>query len=177
MLLCFEEFDTMVPNRAGQGVNNRNDEVAEFLTRLNNCAEKGVYVLATTNRIDAIDPAVMRKGRIDDVIYVGLPDRTLRSNLFRMELEKRPHDDIDYDTLAQLTDGFTSGDISFLVKEAARKTFEKAVDAGATEPVGITQNLVELTIKENISSVTSSERNYYEKLRNTYGKTARMRRP
>ncbi len=177
VLLCFEEFDTMVPNRAGQGVNNRNDEVAEFLTRLNNCAEKGVYVLATTNRIDAIDPAVMRKGRIDDVIYVGLPDRTLRSNLFRMELEKRPHDDIDYDTLAQLTDGFTSGDISFLVKEAARKTFEKAVDAGATEPVGITQNLVELTIKENISSVTSSERNYYEKLRNTYGKNRQNAAP
>lgn len=168
VLLCLEEFDTLVPNRASQGPNNRNDEVAEFLTRLNNCAEKGVYVIATTNRIDAIDPAVMRKGRMDEVYYVGLPDARVRSELFQLEVDKRPHDSIDYNRLAEMTEGYTSGDISFLVKEAARKSFEATLAQQSGEPLGIAQSLLEATIKEYPSSVTSTERHNYEKLRDSY---------
>lgn len=169
VLLCLEEFDTLVPNRASQGTNNRSDEVAEFLTRLNNCAEKGVYVIATTNRIDAIDPAIMRKGRMDEVYYVGLPDARVRSELFQLEVDKRPHDSIDYGRLAEMTEGYTSGDISFLVKEAARKSFEATLAQHSGEPLGIAQSLLEETIKEHPSSVTSTERHNYEKLRDSYG--------
>lgn len=168
VLLCLEEFDTLVPNRANPTPNNRSDEVAEFLTRLNNCADKGVYVIATTNRIDAIDPAVMRKGRIDQVVYVGLPDPKVRRQLLEMELDKRPHSNIDYTRLVDLTDGFTAGDISFLIKETARKSFEASIQNPDHSIVEISQTLVEDTIKANKPSITSAERHSYEKLRDTY---------
>lgn len=61
VLLVFDEFDSLVPKRGNNDDNNQANEVAEFLTQLNNCAEKGVYVIATTNRLDAIDQAVTRK--------------------------------------------------------------------------------------------------------------------
>ena len=83
-LLVFDEFDSLVPKRGGGDYdNNQANEVAEFLTRLNDCAEKNIFVVATTNRIDAIDLAVVRKGRMDSVIYVGLPDEDARKEFWR----------------------------------------------------------------------------------------------
>ncbi|MDE6483793.1 MAG: ATP-binding protein [Duncaniella sp.] len=170
VLLVLEEFDTLVPSRASSGgdSNSRNDEVAEFLTRLNNCASKGVYVIATTNRIDAIDPAVMRKGRMDEVIYVDLPDENVRMKLFQIELKDRPHDELDLNRLVKMTDGFSSGDISYLVKESARKAFEQTIAGPDKKIVAITQDSLEDTIKNAHPSVTASERHRYEKLRESY---------
>lgn len=169
VLLVLEEFDSLVPSRAaGSDTSNRNDEVAEFLTRLNNCASKGVYVIATTNRIDAIDPAIMRKGRMDEIIYVDLPDEKVRHELFRLELNDRPHEELDINRLVKLTDGFSSGDISYLVKESARKAFELTVTGADKKIVAITQEALENTISKAHPSVTATERRKYEKLRDSY---------
>lgn len=62
VLLAFDEFDSLVPKRGVNDDNNQANKVAEFLTRLNDCAEKNVFVVATIKRIDAIDPAIIRKG-------------------------------------------------------------------------------------------------------------------
>lgn len=175
VLMVLEEFDSLVPNRAADtSGNNRSDEVAEFLTRLNNCASKGVYVVATTNRIDAIDPAVMRKGRMDEVIYIGLPDAKVRHKLFELELRDRPHDDLDLDRLTELTDGFSSGDISFLVKESARKAFQASLMTPDKSVVRISQSVIEATISEANPSVTSAERHNYEKLRKSYDRNRQL---
>ena len=64
VLLVFDEFDSLVPKRGVNDDNNQANEVAEFLTRLNDCAEKNIFVVATTNRIDAIEPSIIRKGRL-----------------------------------------------------------------------------------------------------------------
>lgn len=175
VLLVLEEFDSLVPSRsaAGGDTNSRNDEVAEFLTRLNNCAQKGVYVVATTNRIDAIDPAVMRKGRMDEVIYVDLPDEQVRTKLFQLELTDRPHEDLDLNRLVKMTDGFSSGDIAYLVKESARKAFEQTIAAPDKKIVAITQQQLESTIGCAHPSVTAAERRRYEKLRDSYDRHRR----
>ncbi len=175
VLMVLEEFDALVPVRNSHSTStNRSDEVAEFLTRLNNCASKGVYVVATTNRIDAIDPAVMRKGRMDEIIYIGLPDEKVRHKLFELELRDRPHGDIDLAKLVTLTDGFTSGDISFLVKESARKSFEQSLSSPDKSVVPISQEILESTIRESNPSVTSGERHNYEKLRDSYERNRRQ---
>lgn len=175
VLMVLEEFDALVPIRnAHSSSTNRSDEVAEFLTRLNNCASKGVYVVATTNRIDAIDPAVMRKGRMDEVIYIGLPDEKVRHKLFELELRDRPHSEIDFGKLVSLTDGFTSGDITFLVKESARKSFEQSLSSPDKGVVPISQEILESTIRESNPSVTSGERHNYEKLRDSYERNRRQ---
>ena len=126
MILIFDEFDAVVPSR--DKADNQANEVNEMLTQLNNCADRGIYVICTSNRPDMIDPAVLRAGRVDEKYYVDLPDEEARRELFALELGKRPcAPDIDFERLCEATDGYTCGDISFVVKETARECFEEAV--------------------------------------------------
>ena len=168
VLLVFDEFDSLVPKRGVNDDNNQANEVAEFLTRLNDCAEKNIFVVATTNRIDAIDPAITRKGRMDEIIYVGLPDDEARKELFEIELMKRPHEDIDTAHIVELTKGYSSSDISFIVKECARCSFEESVKA--KHLVKINQALLEKTIAETRPSVTYDELKQFEHTQETFSR-------
>ncbi|MFW5871984.1 MAG: protein kinase domain-containing protein [bacterium] len=121
-ILNFEEFDALVPKRDGHAGRNQSGEVNEFLSQLNNCGKDGVFVIASTNQPNLIDPAVLRAGRIDKVFFVPPPDFKARKEMFRMLLESRPLDfGINYDLLAEKTENYVSIDINHLVDEAARK--------------------------------------------------------
>ncbi len=74
VVICFDEFDALVPDRSSLGAQQVSSEVNEFLSQLNNCSERGIFVVGTTNRPDKIDSAVLRTGRIDKMVYVPLPD-------------------------------------------------------------------------------------------------------
>lgn len=175
VLLVFDEFDSLVPKRGVNDDNNQANEVAEFLTRLNDCAEKNVFVVATTNRIDAIDPAIIRKGRMDEVIYVGLPDEEARKELLEIELLKRPHEEIDTDHIVELTKGYSSSDISFIVKECARCSFEESIKA--KQLVKINQSLLEKTIAGTRPSVTADELRQFERTKESFSKGRKPERP
>ena len=119
-ILCFDEFDAFVPSRGSADAEHKADEVNEFLAQLNNCAADGVFVIGTTNRLDMIDPAVLRKGRMDLHVEVPAPDAETRRKIFEIHLKGRPlSDDIDAAVLAEKTDGYASSDIAFIVNEAA----------------------------------------------------------
>ena len=175
VLLVFDEFDSLVPKRGVNDDNNQANEVAEFLTRLNDCAEKNVFVVATTNRIDAIDPAIIRKGRMDEVVYVGLPDNEARKELFEIELLKRPHEEIDTDRIVELTRGYSSSDISFIVKECARCSFEESIKAKCL--VKINQTLIEKVIAATRPSVTADELRQFERTKESFSKGSKPERP
>lgn len=175
VLLVFDEFDSLVPKRGVNDDNNQANEVAEFLTRLNDCAEKNVFVVATTNRIDAIDPAIIRKGRMDEVIYVGLPDEEARKELLEIELLKRPHEEIDTARVVELTKGYSSSDISFIVKECARCSFEESIKA--KQLVKINQALLEKTIAGTRPSVTADELRQFERTKESFSKGRKPERP
>jgi transitional endoplasmic reticulum ATPase len=169
VILILDEFDALCPQRTPDDNNRQSGEVAEFLVQLNNCSERKVYVIGTTNCIDRIDKAVMRKGRIDNIIYIGMPDERCREQLFEYELNKRPHaEDIDIKALAKMTEGFTSSDISFLVKESARNSFEASLQTADKHIVGINQETIELVIHNTRPSVTSDEVLHYERMRDEY---------
>ena len=174
VLLVFDEFDSLVPKR-GINDNNQANEVAEFLTRLNDCAEKNVFVVATTNRIDAIDPAIIRKGRMDEVVYVGLPDSDARKELLEIELLKRPHENVDINLLVERTQGYSASDISFIVKECARCSFEESIRS--KHLVKIDQNLLENIISKTRPSVTGDELRAYEKTNDSFVKGQNQERP
>lgn len=174
VLLVFDEFDSLVPKREDKD-NNQANEVAEFLTRLNDCAEKNVFVVATTNRIDAIDPAIIRKGRMDRVVYVGLPDKEARKELLEIELLKRPHENVDIDLLVERTQGYSSSDISFIVKECARCSFEESVRS--KHLVKINQTLLEDIISKTRPSVTGDDLKAYEQTNDSYVKGQNQERP
>ena len=119
VVLCFDEFDALVPDRSNPGSQYVTSEVNEFLTQLNNCSARGIFVVATSNRPDKIDPAVLRTGRIDKQVYVPLPDREARREMFLLHLAGRPYVGIDVDRLADLTDGYIASDIAYVVNDAA----------------------------------------------------------
>ena len=168
-LIFFDEFDAMVPRRTNDDHNYQNGEVNEFLCMLNNAAERGVYVLAATNHPERIDKAVLRTGRIDEVIYVDMPDSKARESLFRLELSKLPvAEDVDFVKLADLTKGYNCSDISYIIKVASRKMFNASIKEKEQPYKVITQSLLEETIAHQSPSVTSRELKEFERVRSEF---------
>ena len=120
-VLCIDEIDGILSGRKEGSTNSsHNDEVNEFLVQLNECHKRGILVIGTTNRKDIIDPAALRAGRFDLLIEVKEPDLEMRKRLFEMYLANRPlAEDIDIAELAEMSDGYASSDVPFVVNEAA----------------------------------------------------------
>jgi transitional endoplasmic reticulum ATPase len=118
IVVCFDEFDALVPDRSWNNVSS--EEVNEFLSQMNNCSKRGIFIVATSNRPDKIDPAVLRTGRIDKMAYVPLPDYEARKEMFALYLKDRPKEDgIDVEELANMTEGYIASDIAYIVNDAA----------------------------------------------------------
>lgn len=156
-VICFDEFDAFVPNRSNTGAEHQAGEVNEFLSQLNNCAQRGIFVIATSNRPDMIDPAVLRTGRIDKLVYVPMPDKEARCEMFKMHLSGRPCEDIDVERLANMTDGYIASDIAYIVNDAAMGA------AFSDQP--ITQQMLETTIGSIRPSLSKEVISSYENLR------------
>ena len=156
-VLCFDEFDAFVPNRSGDTSGNQAGEVNEFLTQLNNCSKRGIFVIATSNRPDKVDPAVLRTGRIDKQVYVPMPDLTARRLMFELYLKDRPCEGIDFEALAQKADGYVASDIAYVVNEAAT--------IAAFNRESITQELLNRTIEGIKPSVNKELLKEYEEMR------------
>ena len=120
VILCFDEFDSFVPSRGSSDANQRGEEINEFLAQLNNCSKRGIFVIGTTNRIELIDPAILRKGRMDLHVEIPAPDAETRAAIFKLHLRERPvSEDIDAEELAKMTENYAAADIAFIVNEAA----------------------------------------------------------
>ncbi len=159
IILIFDEIETMVPNRN----NPDNVKVAEdtnaFLSELNTCAERGIFVVDTTNRPQFMDSAILRSGRFDKKVYVPLPDEETRTNIFRCYLHGRPLSErIDYQQVSRLTaSGYISSDIRQICDEVASRAF--------CEDAIITQELIEQVIRDGGPSVSKNELRTYEEAR------------
>lgn len=150
-VLCFDEFDAFVPVRGAVGAEYAAEEVNEFLSQLNNCAQRGIFVIGTTNRKDMIDPAVLRKGRMDLHFLIPAPDYETRILMFRKHLGGRPlSDDINYEKLSEETDNYASSDIAYIINEAA-------ICAALADEL-ISQRHLEGAIKGNKSSLQATQR-------------------
>ena len=140
-ILFLDEIDTVICKRGNVDNNMRNQETTEFLTQMNNCAERGIFVIGATNYPDNVDPAVLRTGRLDIHIYVPLPDAETRRQLFCMQLDHRPIEDgINCERLAQLSDGLSCSDIPRIVNKAAIKA--------AISDIPISQQMLEDAIAD-----------------------------
>ena len=158
-VLCFDEFDAFVPNRSAPGSSYVSAEVNEFLSQLNNCSKRGIFVVATTNRPDMIDPAVLRTGRLDKHVYVPMPDHDARKEMFAIYLKGRPYDEenMNLDALSDMTDGYIASDIAFIVNDTAM--------TAAFTHAKITQALLEQTISEIKPSISKELLHSYEQIR------------
>lgn len=156
IVVCFDEFDALVPDRSWNNVSS--EEVNEFLSQMNNCAQRGIFIVATSNRPDKIDPAVLRTGRIDKMVYVPLPDFEARKEMFAIHLKGRPQDDnIDLEALARKTEGYIASDIAYIVNDSAM--------VAAFTRTKITGEHLASSIKNTHPSVRSDVMKTYEEIR------------
>lgn len=121
-VLFLDELDAMLADRSRQSNVSEYGEVNEFLTQLNNCAENQIIVIGATNNPKGIDPAALRSGRLDIKVFVPAPDKEARIQLFKLYLKDIVDENIDYEALAQKTEGYVSKDICVLVNKAALMT-------------------------------------------------------
>lgn len=158
-IIFIDELDALVPNRDDSGVNHMNTSaVNEFLAQMNNSGDDGVFIIGATNRPNAIDPAILRAGRLDKHVYLPPPDFAARESMFKLYLEKRPTEvGLDYAELAAATENYVSSDIKFLCDEASRMALRSKSR--------ITKEILMETIKTNKPSISLSELNSYIEIR------------
>ncbi len=120
-VIFLDEIDSIAPVR-GMGYDSHVTErvVSQLLTELDGIEElKDVVVIAATNRPDMVDPALLRPGRFDRLIYVKPPDKEARKKIFEVHLRGKPlAKDVSLDELAERTEGYVGADIAAIVREA-----------------------------------------------------------
>lgn len=119
-LIFLDEMDALMPNRAGGLYHAYAAEVNEFLAQLNECAKEQILVIGATNLPEKVDPAVLRPGRMDKKIYIGLPDLETRTELLKLCMGNRPQEQLNWITLAQECEDYTCAEIEYIVDETAR---------------------------------------------------------
>ncbi len=123
-IVFIDEIDA-VGRQRGSGLGGGHDEREQTLNQLlvemdGFSANEGVVVMAATNRVDILDPALLRPGRFDRQVYVGLPDIKGRREILHIHARHKPlSDDVDLDEVARSTAGFTGADLENLMNEAA----------------------------------------------------------
>ncbi len=158
-VLFIDELDAIMPNREGNIGQHYASEVNEFLAQMTECNKDGIFIIAATNRPEKIDPAILRTGRMDKVIYLGPPDYEARLAMFKLILFERPvATDINFNKLAELTINYVSSDINFLVNEASRNALK--------ERVNISSKHIEDAIAKFPPSVSERQLKKYEIFRN-----------
>ena len=132
--LFFDELDSIAKARGGSvgDAGGAGDRVMnQLLTEMDGVtAQKLVFFIGATNRPDIIDPALMRPGRLDSLIYIGLPDFDARISILKACLRKSPVDpEVDYEHLADRTEGFSGADLAAICKAAAKTAIRRAIAA------------------------------------------------
>jgi len=136
-IIFFDELDSIAPARGYRhdtsGVTDR--IVNQMLTEMDGIQPlTNVVVMGATNRPDILDPALLRPGRFDRIIYVPPPDKEARKQIFRIHTRNVPlADDVDLDKLAELTEGYTGADIEAVVREAVMLKLREKLEVGPVE--------------------------------------------
>ncbi|HSA74662.1 MAG TPA: CDC48 family AAA ATPase, partial [Candidatus Nitrosocosmicus sp.] len=180
-LIFFDEIDAITPVRGATGSDSHVTErvISQLLTELDGLEIlTNVVVIASTNRPDIIDPALLRPGRFDRLLYVSPPDDESRKHIFTIHTQKKPlSDDVKIDVLVEKTKGYTGADIAALASAAVmlslREHITKYKDPKEAESkkdeLKITMKHFEEAMKK-IRPLSNQEINMYEKVAERFGK-------
>ncbi|XP_049875338.1 nuclear valosin-containing protein-like [Pectinophora gossypiella] len=177
-VIFFDEFDALCPRRTSQDHNGAARVVNQLLTEMDGIeSREGVFVLAASNRPDIIDPAVLRPGRLDRVMYVGMPQREDRFDILQKLTKNgaRPQlgADVDLQVVAELTESYTGADLAGLVRAAATNALTNHISNGTLEgEIFVTFEDFRAALAKCKPSVSTKEQLHYEKLRLKYASGA-----
>ncbi|XP_060535638.1 nuclear valosin-containing protein-like [Cylas formicarius] len=176
-VVFFDELDALCPKRSDAGENGAAMRVVnQMLTEMDGLeGRRGVFVLAATNRPDIIDPAMLRPGRLEKVLYVGLPSKQDRVDILRTVTKDGTSPPLDCDVdLAQIggserTEGYTGADLAALVREVSALALEEYMAEGdGSKPRVVGNRHFERALAQLRPSVSEKDRKYYDKLRKMY---------
>ncbi len=153
-ILFFDEIESLAPLRGrGETSGYVTDRViSQILTEMDGIEElKGVIVLAATNRIDLVDPALLRSGRFDLLLQLPMPDQVSRKKIFKIHLKSKPlAEDFDLKRLARETEGKTGADIEFICRKAAMLAIREFIEDENQLSRKITSSRIESKEYENL---------------------------
>src|SRR3989338_1573348 len=171
-ILFFDEIDALVPRR-GSGDNSHAQErvVNQMLTEMDGLESlNDVVVIGATNRPDIVDPALLRQGRFDRVIFTPIPDGEGRKRIFEIYLKKMPlASDVEIDTLTAETEGYVGADIDGVCREAAMMALREDIKSKDVRMEHFVQALE--IVKQSVDKEIEEA---YEKLKE-YFSTARAK--
>jgi transitional endoplasmic reticulum ATPase len=161
-VIFFDELDSLAPGRGGDVGSNVSERVVnQLLTELDGLEEmENVMVIGATNRPDMIDPALIRSGRFDRLVYIGEPELEGREQILKIHTQSSPlAPDVSLRELAEITEGYVGSDLESIAREAAIMALRENEDAEEVEMRHFRTALesVRPTINEDI-------RDYYERV-------------
>ena len=146
-IIFFDEIESLVPARGAGSADSHVSErvLSQFLAELDGIEElKGVLILGATNRLDLVDPAMLRPGRFDEIVEISPPDQESRREIFEVHLRRKPlAAGIRAEDLAARSDGFSGAEIESVCTKAALRAVRRAVENAAGKPAEEIQALVE----------------------------------
>jgi transitional endoplasmic reticulum ATPase len=165
-VIFIDELDSLVPARGGgMGEPQVTERVVnQILSEMDGLEElNNVVLIGATNRPNLIDPALLRPGRFDELVYVGPPDTAGRRRILAIHTKRMPlAKDVDLEDLARRTENFTGADLEDLVRRAGLTALRRDLEQGE-----VTKADFELALGETRASVTEEMLNDYARIRDT----------
>ncbi len=167
-IIFFDEIDSIVPRRGLEaGTRVTEQVVSQILTEMSGIEEmEGVVVVAATNRPDIMDPALLRPGRFDRLIYVPSPDEKTRVEILKVHTKSMPLKGVNLEKLSGDLDGYSGADIEAVVREAALEAMRENINAKE-----ITTKHFEHSLKKIKPSITEGLVKKYQKAAEEMKKT------
>ena len=159
-IIFFDEIDSIVPRRGARYDSGVTDRIVnQLLTELDGLVRlEGVVVIGATNRPDIIDPALLRPGRFDRIIYVPPPDKKARLEILKVHTRKMPlAPDVNLQEIAELTEGYSGSDLEVLVREAGLAALRENINADK-----VSRKHFEQAMQKIKPSITMEMVKYYE---------------
>ncbi|XP_014671341.1 PREDICTED: transitional endoplasmic reticulum ATPase [Priapulus caudatus] len=133
-VLFFDELDSIAKSRGGNvgdGGGAADRVINQVLTEMDGMSsKKNVFIIGATNRPDIIDPAILRPGRLDQLIYIPLPDELSRAAILHANLRKSPiAKDVDLPYLAKVTHGFSGADLTEICQRACKLAIRQCIES------------------------------------------------
>ncbi len=187
-IIFFDEIDAIAPVRGGGYGDSHVTErvISQLLTELDGIEElRNVVVVAATNRPDMVDPALLRPGRFDRVVYVPLPDREARREILRIHFKGKPlAGDVDLDAVARETEGYSGADLAAIANTSTMIAIQEFLERYRS-PEEAKQHLEELRVSmrhvkeamRKVKPASKAELKVYEAFAKRYGEHGGLASP
>lgn len=168
-IIFFDEFEAIGAKRTDNSDNGNNDIVPQILTEMQGVNKESnavIVVIAATNKPWAIDSAFLRPGRFDEKIYIPLPDMEARAKLCELKLSRVPTQDIDYNKMAELTDGFNGADITEFCEKLKMEAIRKSINSenehiiNMEDVMNVAKTIKSSVLEEDVENLKEFEKKF-----------------